>query len=744
FAIKRPFLKFVILDIVQYIMYALAFVMSCVIVGSLNTSVTSTGSAGACLLSFILIGAFFVVGGILLFKFGFMSEVVDEQKIAAAKWKEDRAAHKQAAAAAATAATAATATAETAALAAATVDSSSEEGETSSGGAEQKVITIVQQTGDDYDAQVFTKEKVPSKVKSYRYAPSIIALLYTAAVLILMSLPIATWVEGKGGSLITAIKVFFGKEIGVARLDGILMLVVGLLLMFFALLSVLRLLKAMGKPYYKMPILSIFQAVALYAILGISSAVMSLGMVEDDIASLGNAIACMVILIVTGMYVFFGAITALCANTDENRFYIKKARKEAFESKRVKGWQKAVTSLVLLAVFALTFGLQFITIGEPGFNKNSAKNIELGVTTRYELENVLSDGEELYSTVAYYSKSYRDFMEKVEKAENSWDFAEMEKLEKEFAKLEFKYYVIEYDSSNYVNSFIYNNKASGDEEKALFKKIKSASLTSSTVEWGYLLDNNYYDNNYHNGYSRPAVVVEYTDGSIEKEWLDINRFNITDLNISRYGTSTCKYSYNPAFTEEPVEFSINLVNVTNCYEVRFNLNGGDGIAPETQLITEFDTLIRPEDPVRQGYVFKGWYTEYGYPFNFYSDINSDMTLYAQWERAYRVSFSLNGVPAGTAPSAQYVYSGHYLVRPEDPSASGYIFLGWYDNSECYGNPYNFSYNNPTSDMTLYAKWERTYSVSFNLNGAPGTSPVTQNIYSGNPLRQPVEPVYDGY
>ena len=68
-------------------------------------------------------------------------------------------------------------------------------------------------------------------------------------------------------------------------------------------------------------------------------------------------------------------------------------------------------------------------------------------------------------------------------------------------------------------------------------------------------------------------------------------------------------------------------------EVSFNLNGASGTAPATQTITSTTGLAYPTVPTRGAHVFAGWYKTPacdGTPFDFSSNIESDLTLYAKW------------------------------------------------------------------------------------------------------------------
>ena len=67
---------------------------------------------------------------------------------------------------------------------------------------------------------------------------------------------------------------------------------------------------------------------------------------------------------------------------------------------------------------------------------------------------------------------------------------------------------------------------------------------------------------------------------------------------------------------------------------------------------------------------------------------------------FSVSFNMNG--HGSQIAYQTVKEGEKAERPEDPTASGYIFKGWYSDAKC-TKAYDFD-TEVTGDLTLYAKW----------------------------------------
>ena len=65
---------------------------------------------------------------------------------------------------------------------------------------------------------------------------------------------------------------------------------------------------------------------------------------------------------------------------------------------------------------------------------------------------------------------------------------------------------------------------------------------------------------------------------------------------------------------------------------------------------------------------------------------------------YTVKFNTGG---GSELPDVNVMNGHALTAPADPTRDGYLFVGWYGDSE-FKKPYTFSSDVVTSDITLYA------------------------------------------
>lgn len=84
--------------------------------------------------------------------------------------------------------------------------------------------------------------------------------------------------------------------------------------------------------------------------------------------------------------------------------------------------------------------------------------------------------------------------------------------------------------------------------------------------------------------------------------------------------------------------------------------------------------------------------------------------------SYTVSFNSNG---GTAVDSQNIEEGKIASKPKDPTKTGYLFDGWYIDEE-FAQKWNSS-SPVKSDITVHAKWNKAFAVSFNSNGGSDVS-----------------------
>lgn len=123
-------------------------------------------------------------------------------------------------------------------------------------------------------------------------------------------------------------------------------------------------------------------------------------------------------------------------------------------------------------------------------------------------------------------------------------------------------------------------------------------------------------------------------------------------------------------------------------------------------------ISEPSAPTRENYTFGGWFKnkELTEPFSFDQTIDSDITVYAKWDRAdvaqtFKVYFHENG---GSSVNDAEVTEGGRVSEPAVPTREGYVFCGWYTD-DAFNVLYSFD-SAVTRELHLFAKWESAVSV----------------------------------
>jgi uncharacterized repeat protein (TIGR02543 family) len=117
-------------------------------------------------------------------------------------------------------------------------------------------------------------------------------------------------------------------------------------------------------------------------------------------------------------------------------------------------------------------------------------------------------------------------------------------------------------------------------------------------------------------------------------------------------------------------------------------------------------ITRPENPTWDGYGFVYWYIEGtpDTPYYFDTPVTSDITLYAKWSRViWTVTFKSND--GSTLYTEDVGDSGTLPPQKEDPILDGFVFGGWYlESNTDFTTPYDFEVP-ITNNITLCAKWK---------------------------------------
>lgn len=157
--------------------------------------------------------------------------------------------------------------------------------------------------------------------------------------------------------------------------------------------------------------------------------------------------------------------------------------------------------------------------------------------------------------------------------------------------------------------------------------------------------------------------------------------------------------------------------------VEFNTNGGSSIDAVT--VEYGTTVIKPIDPTKEGYTFKGWSPDIN------QVIVSDTTFSAIWEiDSFKVSFDTGG---GTEIIDQVIKYGEHTEVPNNPQKTGYTFVGWLPDVS---QPIK-------TDTRFEAQWEENfYVVSFDTQSEEMID--AQLIKHGKKIKVPEKPTRDGY
>ena len=160
-----------------------------------------------------------------------------------------------------------------------------------------------------------------------------------------------------------------------------------------------------------------------------------------------------------------------------------------------------------------------------------------------------------------------------------------------------------------------------------------------------------------------------------------------------------------------------------------------------------------ELPTREAYDFGGYYdAEGGQGTQYYKpdgtsaknwDKTTDATLYAHWiPTEYNITYELNG---GTNHASNpKTYNITQEITLQDPTYTGHIFKGWFDNADFTGDAILSISAGSTGAKTFYAKWEiGTYEITLDLQqGTGGTQTISATF--GSEMPAIITPTREGY
>ncbi len=201
--------------------------------------------------------------------------------------------------------------------------------------------------------------------------------------------------------------------------------------------------------------------------------------------------------------------------------------------------------------------------------------------------------------------------------------------------------------------------------------------------------------------------------------------------------------------------------------VSFFANGGafaNGSDLQTEELNENGKITQPNSPVRDGYVFDGWYYDstFTQAVDFSQPLQGGATnfmLFAKWTEApskvLDVTYSANGgqFADGNNVMLGQTDSNGIARQPLAPTRDGYVFAGWYYHSD---GTDQVDFNQPIvgggKHVTLFAAWtpakqDKTVDILYVANGGTffdGNNTMQGVTDTDGFARLPLQPTREGY
>ena len=209
---------------------------------------------------------------------------------------------------------------------------------------------------------------------------------------------------------------------------------------------------------------------------------------------------------------------------------------------------------------------------------------------------------------------------------------------------------------------------------------------------------------------------------------------------------------------------------TGVKTVTFVAENGGGAFADGSIVMRIQTNDKgvcsmPESPVRDGYVFGGWYydntcthaVDFSQPL--LSDASNFVVLFAKWTEApsnvLDVTYSANGgqFADGNNVMLGQTDSNGIARQPLAPTRDGYVFAGWYYHSD---GTDQVDFNQPIvgggDHVTLFAAWtpvkqDKTVEIFYVANGgtfSDGNETMQGVTDTDGIARLPLQPTREGY
>lgn len=166
------------------------------------------------------------------------------------------------------------------------------------------------------------------------------------------------------------------------------------------------------------------------------------------------------------------------------------------------------------------------------------------------------------------------------------------------------------------------------------------------------------------------------------------------------------------------------------YTINYELDGGMIETTYSTSFKENENVVLPT-PIKEDYEFIGWYQNGN---QITSITNQNYQLVARWIRIYHIEYELDG---GTLlENMPTSFKENENIELPTPKKDNCRFLGWYQDNELVTSITN-------QDYQLKAKWERIYTISYELNGG-NLSSNAKTSFKENETVSLITPTKEGF
>ncbi|HWP79459.1 MAG TPA: InlB B-repeat-containing protein [Candidatus Acidoferrum sp.] len=289
-----------------------------------------------------------------------------------------------------------------------------------------------------------------------------------------------------------------------------------------------------------------------------------------------------------------------------------------------------------------------------------------------------------------------------------------------------------------------NCYAAGDIETTQSNGYASGLLRSayanSTVTYGYW---NADADQIVGGTARPAAsrvgMDHTTDTSTKKTADEMTGTAFADLLNGNRGSGlewSSAYGVNGGFPYFEGLLFTAPEESDHMYTVTFYTDAGM-TAYKTLSVADGTAIDPPaSDPTKAHFSFDGWYAtaDFNAEFDFDDPITDDTDIYAKWEPlpTYTVTYDVN-TGAGTVPTDSTEYEtgeGVTVLSGEALTKENFVFDFWTLESGGSGDAYYEGdvYTMGDENVTFFAQWAPTYTVTYDPNTGTGTVPTDGGVY----------------